>query len=93
MLENSEYFDGKVKSIAFNCKGEPATIGVMAPGEYEFGTNQQETMKVISGKLIVRLPGEAEWKAYGEGEQFVVEAEQKFAVKVEEDSSYLCIYR
>lgn len=93
MLETSEYFEGKVKSIAFSCKGEQATVGVMAPGEYEFGTTQQETMKVISGKLTVKLPDETEWKAYGEGEQFIVEAEQKFGVKVEEDTSYLCIYR
>lgn len=93
MLETSEYFDGKVKSIAFTCDGEKATIGAMAPGEYEFGTSQQEVMRVVSGKLIVRLPDESEWKGYGPGEQFIVEAGQKFGVKVEEDTSYLCIYR
>ncbi len=93
MFETSEYFNGKVKSIAFNCEGEKATIGVMAPGEYEFGTSQQETMKVTSGKLIVKLPDETEWKAYVEGEQFIVEANQKFDVKVEEDTAYLCFYR
>lgn len=93
MLQTSEYFDGKVKSIAFRCDDEPATVGVMAPGDYEFGTSQQEIMRVISGKLTIQLPGQSEWQSFGPGEEFVVEANQKFGVKVEEDTSYLCIYR
>ena len=93
MFKTNEYFDGKVKSIAFNAGGDAATIGVMAAGDYEFGTSQQETMQVISGKLTIQMPGESEWKSFGAGEQFVVEANQKFGVKVEEDTSYLCIYR
>ena len=93
MFDTNEYFDGKVKSIAFTCNGEAATIGVMAAGEYEFGTGKQETMQVISGKLTVLLPDESEWKSYAAGEQFIVEANQKFGVKVEVDTSYLCIYR
>ena len=38
MFKVNEYFDGTVKSIAFGTPEGPATIGVMAPGEYEFGT-------------------------------------------------------
>ena len=93
MFQTNEYFDGKVKSIAFQTADAPATVGVMAAGEYEFGTSQQETMQVISGKLTVLLPGDSEWKSFGPGEQFIVEANQKFGVKVEADTSYLCIYR
>jgi len=93
VFETNEYFDGKVKSIAYDCSGESATIGVMAAGDYEFGTSRQETMQVVTGKLIVRLPNENEWKGYGPGEQFVVEANQTFGVKVEQDTAYLCIYR
>jgi uncharacterized protein YaiE (UPF0345 family) len=93
VFATNEYFDGKVKSIAFKAGDDAATIGVMAAGGYEFGTSQQETMQVVSGKLTIKLPGESEWKSFGPGEQFIVEANQKFGVKVEEDSSYLCIYR
>lgn len=93
MFKTNEYFDGKVTSIAFQAGELPATIGVMAAGDYEFGTSQQETMQVVSGKLTVLLPGESEWMSYGPGEQFIIEADQKFGVKVEEDTSYLCIYR
>ena len=30
MFETNEYFEGKVKSIAFHGKDKPATVGVMA---------------------------------------------------------------
>ena len=48
MLDVSEYFDGHVKSIGFQTETLRATVGVMAPGEYEFGTSQKETMTVVS---------------------------------------------
>jgi hypothetical protein len=46
VLDVSEYFDGNVKSIGFQTETLRATVGVMAPGEYEFGTSQHETMAV-----------------------------------------------
>ena len=46
MFKVNEYFDGTVKSIAFDMTAGPATIGVMAAGEYEFGTSQLEIMHV-----------------------------------------------
>ncbi len=58
MFKVNEYFDGKVKSLAFRTAEGPATIGVMAPGEYEFGTSTVEIMTVVSGALTVKLPGE-----------------------------------
>ncbi|MBP1733586.1 MAG: hypothetical protein H6Q55_4015 [Deltaproteobacteria bacterium] len=33
MFKVNEYFDGKVKSIAFSPAEGPATVGVMAKGE------------------------------------------------------------
>lgn len=44
MFKTNDYFDGKVKSIAFETAEGPATIGVMAAGEYEFGTSTIEYM-------------------------------------------------
>lgn len=68
MLKVNEYFDGKAKSIAFQTSSLPATVGVISPGEYEFGTSKKETMTVISGVLTVLLPGMEEWMTYGSGE-------------------------
>jgi len=93
MFKVNEYFDGKVKSLAFDSQAGPATIGVMAAGEYEFGTSTIEFMTVTSGKLTVKLPGADDWQDFAAGETFRVEAEQKFQLKVEHASSYLCLYK
>ena len=93
MFDTNEYFDGKVKSIAYETPEGPATIGVMAPGDYEFGTSKKEFMTVVSGKLVVLLPNEDEWKEYGPNETFIVDPNVKFKVKVEANSSYICLYR
>lgn len=67
MFKVNEYFDGTVKSIAFDMTVSPATIGVMAAGEYEFGTSQLEIMHVVAGALTVKLPGSDEWQEYASG--------------------------
>ena len=92
MLKTNEYFGGNVISVAFQSAQGPATIGAMAAGEYEFVTVKKETMKVTSGKLTVKLPGTDEWREFNQNESFIVEANQKFQVKVDEGSSYLCFY-
>ncbi len=93
MFKVNEYFGGKVKSIGFQTKEGPATVGVMAPGEYEFGTSTVEVMVVVSGVLTVKLPGEDAWKDYAAGAGFTVEAGKKFQLKVASDAAYLCLYR
>ncbi len=92
MFAVNEYFSGQVKSIAFQTESLPATIGVMAPGEYTFGTQQQETMTVISGRLTVQLPGLEEWQDFAAGESFVVAAQQSFHLRVAVNTAYLCLY-
>lgn len=93
MFKTNEYFEGKVKSIAFETVEGPATIGVMAAGEYEFGTATIEYMTVTSGVMTVQLPDENEWKEYKEFETFIVEKDKKFKVKVAGDTSYRCLYK
>ena len=92
MFKTNEYFEGKVKSIAFSAGGGPATVGVMAPGDYEFGTDKKEIMTVVSGRLSVKLPGEADWMDFPKGGTFSVPAKSKFQLKVAEDTAYLCLY-
>ncbi len=93
MFKVNEYFDGTVKSIAFEMTEGPATIGVMAPGEYEFGTAQLEVMHVVAGSLDVKLPGAGAWETFASGSQFTVPANSKFQLKVKMDTAYLCEYR
>jgi uncharacterized protein YaiE (UPF0345 family) len=93
MLQVNEYFDGKAKSIALQTAEGPATVGAMAVGEYEFGTSKKEFMTVTIGKLSVKLPGADDYRDFGPGETFTVEANQKFQVRVAEESSYICFYK
>ncbi|MEV6245948.1 pyrimidine/purine nucleoside phosphorylase [Streptomyces sp. NPDC051742] len=93
MFKVNEYFDGTVKSIAFEGSEGPATVGVMAVGEYEFGTAQREIMHVVSGALTVKLPGSDAWEEFGAGTRFDVPADSKFQLKVAVETAYLCEYR
>ena len=92
MFKTNEYFDGKVISVAFQSETLPATVGVMAQGEYEFGTSQKEYMTVTSGSLTVKLPGSDAWQTFKNGETFIVEANQSFQVKADVETAYLCMY-
>ena len=92
MFKTNEYFDGKVKSIAFQTQTLPATIGVMAPGEYTFNTADKEKMTVISGSLSIQLPNDTHVRTYTEGESFEVPAHSSFLVNAPVATAYLCLY-
>lgn len=92
MFNTNDYFDGKVKSIAFDTEAGTSTLGVMSPGEYEFATSKHETMSVVSGSMTVLLPGTDEWLTVNSGEVFTVDAHVSFKVKVLVNTAYLCDY-
>lgn len=87
------YFDGKVTSrtIYFQC-GERKTLGIMLPGEYEFGTGAKEIMEITAGELETLLPGETEWRPVKGGESFEVPANSSYKVKVKTVVDYCCSY-
>ena len=93
MIKVNEYFDGKVKSLAFQASDGHATVGVMQPGDYEFTTDKMEIMKVIMGKLSVQLNDASSWIDFVGGEVFTVGANQKFKLKVATDTVYICLFR
>lgn len=71
------YFDGKVTSrnIFFE-DGAKKTLGIMMPGNYEFGTEKKEIMEIVSGKLKILLADETEWQNIESGMSFEVPAIQ-----------------
>ena len=87
------YFDGKVTSrtVLFE-SGEKKTLGIMMPGEYEFGTADKEIMEIMSGSLKVLLPDSNEWKQIAAGQTFEVIANSKFKLVVTEVADYCCSY-
>ena len=87
------YFDGKVTSrtVIFS-DGTKKTLGIMLPGDYDFGTDKKEIMEIIAGNLEVSLPGEEGWKTITGGETFEVPANSKFGLKIKEVTDYCCSY-
>jgi uncharacterized protein YaiE (UPF0345 family) len=49
-------------------------------------------MTIVSGMLTVKLPDSDEWLDYARGEHFIVDANQKFQVKVAIETAYFCTY-
>ncbi len=92
MFKVNEYYEGKVKSIAFEDSTSKATIGVVAAGNYEFRTSTKEVMTVISGQLKIKLPDSDEWKTYNQFETFKIKANVNFLIEVLENSTYICRY-
>lgn len=93
MISTNEYFDAKVKSLGYTSAIGNSTVGVMEPGEYEFGTSSHETMHVIEGELVALLPDSADWKSFVAGTSFEVAANSSFKVKSIGQTSYLCQYK
>lgn len=93
MFKTNAYFEGNVMSMAFDNEEGKATIGLMAKGEYEFGTSTVEYMTVISGEMTVLLPNEKEWKKYNPYETFIVEKDSSFKLKIDADCAYKCVYK
>lgn len=88
------YFEGKVTSrtILF-ADGSKKTLGIMMPGDYEFGTEAAEIMEILAGELEVLLPGKNEWAAYKAGTAFNVPANSSFKLKVLTVVDYCCSYQ
>ena len=87
------YFDGNVTSrTVIFADGSRKTLGIMSPGEYEFGTDLKEIMEIINGNLDVLLPGSKEWQTFQSGDSFEVPANTTFKVKVLDLTDYCCSY-
>lgn len=87
------YFDGKVTSrkITFP-DGSSKTLGIMLPGEYEFGTEAKELMEIASGELAILIAGDTEWRDIKDGMSFKVPADSSFKLKVHKVTDYCCSY-
>ncbi len=93
MIKVNEYFNGNVKSMSIAAGKGKATVGVMIPGEYEFGTSTDERMVVIEGEMEVKLPSKEKWEKFKPGTEFHVPANVKFGVKIKTDTAYICYYK
>jgi purine/pyrimidine-nucleoside phosphorylase len=87
------YFDGKVTSrTVLFADGTRKTLGIMMPGEYEFGTDAKEIMDIQAGELKVLLPGDSEWISINGTGSFTVPANSKFKLEIKTVTDYICSY-
>lgn len=87
------YFEGKVTSrTVLFADGSKKTLGIMLPGDYEFGTDTAELMEILAGEMDVLLPGQNEWRTYKGGDSFSVPANSRFSLKVKTVADYCCSY-
>jgi len=92
-LAANVYFDGKVTSrkVTF-ADGSVKTLGIMMPGEYEFGTQAAELMEITAGNVSILLSDSANWQTILGGQSFNVAANSSFKIKVDEIADYCCSY-
>ena len=87
------YFEGKVISRNIYLKdGSKKTLGIMLVGEYEFNTVTRELMKIISGKLKLKLKDDNKWKIITNGMEFNIPENSSFKLEVLELVNYTCSY-
>jgi len=87
------YYGGSVTSrtVIFS-DGTKKTLGIILPGEYEFGTGDKEVMEILAGKLNALLPGSDAWTSFEAGQSFEVSGNSKFKVSADEPVDYCCSY-
>ena len=83
------YFDGKcVSHTVVLADGTKKTVGVILPSTLTFNTGAPEIMEGVGGACRVKLAGESEWTAYGEGQSFNVPGNSSFEISVADGESY-----
>lgn len=88
------YYEGKVSSrTIYTESGERKTLGIILPGEYQFGTGAEELMEVLGGEMEVMRANENTYTLYKEGMSFVVPANSSFKTIVKGYADYCCSYR
>ncbi|KOE81598.1 hypothetical protein ACS86_13460 [Vibrio alginolyticus] len=92
MIKENSYFEGNVKSLGFTQQDGDSSVGVMAPGEYTFGTAAPERMTVVKGTLVIKRIGDEEWSMFNSGESFEVAGNSSFDLQVAQSTAYLCEY-
>ena len=91
VTKSNVYFDGKCVSHTVLLKdGSRKTVGVIFPGQLNFGTGAPERMEVVGGKCRVRLAGESDWQTYGAGSEFRVPGNSSFDIETLELVDYVC---
>ena len=89
MIKHNNYFEGHVQSLGFKSDSQDKTVGVVLPGDYDFGiASREETMQVVSGVLTIN------GHAYFPSEPpCIIPEGQGISISTTTVSAYLCSYK
>lgn len=87
------YNRGRVQSLGFqNIDGKDATLGVMQPGEYDFGVAKtKETIYVIDGGMITEESG-GHCLTRPTNDPIIFRKGQRIKISCDSPVAYLCVY-
>jgi len=92
MFELRKYHGDRVMSLTYEDENENFSVGIISPGEYEFGSIKSEKYVVTSGEISCWVEGFNKWVAYRKNETFRVSIRKNFKLSVKKTSTYLCYY-
>ena len=91
MCKQYELFGGNILATDFACPGGVSTVGVLKPGIYKFGTENNEKISVTSGEILFRNQRDSQWKSYFPFESFQIIKGDIFELKARSTASYISI--
>lgn len=89
MFTCNEYFAGQEMSPAFPTADKPATVGVLAPGDYSCATAAAESSTLIGSEAVVTLPDASESRRFAAGASFAVSGDSACTLHVPVATAYL----
>ena len=92
MYEIRKYHGDRVMSLTYDDEDQSFSVGIIAPGEYEFGAIRMEVFTVTSGTISVRIEEEGDWITYSLNETFTIPGHSNFSLKADQVSAYICYY-
>ena len=92
MYELKKYHGDRVQSLTYDDDKIAFSVGIISPGEYQFGAIKKEIFTVTYGSISVWEEESNEWNDYENGETFIIRSINNFILKVDKISAYICHY-
>ena len=92
MYELKKYHGDRVMSLTYEDESKSFSVGILSPGEYQFGAMKKEIFTVTSGTIRVNVEGAETWTSHSKNETFSVPVQKNFKLSVDDVSTYICFY-
>ena len=93
MYELRKYHGDRVMSLTYEADEESFSVGILSPGEYQFGAIKKEVFTVTSGVISVNIENSEVWTTHGKNDVFTVPDHKNFKLSVDRVSTYICYYK